>query len=60
MRREIKEANEALDWRRRTPYAYWKGNPTVGAARRELLKCNVSRERDWNATTMPYVVQCQY
>ncbi|EMS58524.1 hypothetical protein TRIUR3_06862 [Triticum urartu] len=32
-----------------TPYAYWKGNPTVGAARRELLKCNVSRERDWNA-----------
>uniref|UniRef100_A0A453CF90 Glycosyl transferase CAP10 domain-containing protein n=3 Tax=Aegilops tauschii subsp. strangulata TaxID=200361 RepID=A0A453CF90_AEGTS len=49
LRREISEANAALDWTRRTPYAYWKGNPTVGAARRELLKCNVSRERDWNA-----------
>lgn len=49
LRREIKEANAALDWTRRTPYAYWKGNPTVGAARRELLRCNVSRKRDWNA-----------
>nr|BAJ91645.1 predicted protein [Hordeum vulgare subsp. vulgare] len=49
LRREIKEANAALDWTRRAPYAYWKGNPAVAAARRELLKCNVSGKRDWNA-----------
>lgn len=38
-----------MDWTRRAPYAYWKGNPMVGTARLELLKCNVSRKRDWNA-----------
>ncbi|KAM0834500.1 hypothetical protein ACQ4PT_063576 [Festuca glaucescens] len=49
LRREINEGNAALHWTRRTPYAFWKGNPTVGTVRWELLKCNVSRERDWNA-----------
>ncbi|KAM0915472.1 hypothetical protein ACQ4PT_010864 [Festuca glaucescens] len=49
LRREIGEGNAALHWTRRTPYAFWKGNPTVGTVRWELLKCNVSRERDWNA-----------
>jgi hypothetical protein len=47
--REIGEGNAALHWTRRAPYAFWKGNPTVGTVRWELLKCNVSRERDWKA-----------
>lgn len=49
LRREIGEGNAALRWARRAPYAYWKGNPTVGTVRWELLKCNVSSKRDWNA-----------
>jgi len=36
-------------WTDRAPYAYWKGNPNVGAGRRFLLRCNASGERDWNA-----------
>ncbi|CAD6260178.1 unnamed protein product [Miscanthus lutarioriparius] len=31
------------------PYAYWKGNPKVGAERLLLLRCNASGKRDWNA-----------
>jgi hypothetical protein len=49
LRREIKEGNAMVNWTDRAPYAYWKGNPTVGAERRDLLRCNVSGNRDWNA-----------
>jgi hypothetical protein len=37
------------NWTERAPYAYWKGNPNVGAGRRFLLRCNASGKRDWNA-----------
>ncbi|KAF8704000.1 hypothetical protein HU200_031482 [Digitaria exilis] len=43
------EGNAMVNWTDRAPYAYWKGNPNVGAGRRFLLRCNVSGERDWNA-----------
>ncbi|TVU15069.1 hypothetical protein EJB05_38571 [Eragrostis curvula] len=49
LRREIKEGNARVNWTDRAPYAYWKGNPAVGAERRDLLRCNVSAKRDWNA-----------
>ncbi|KAL6651112.1 hypothetical protein ACP70R_010037 [Stipagrostis hirtigluma subsp. patula] len=49
LRREIKEGNAMTNWTDRAPYAYWKGNPTVGTGRRDLLRCNVSGKRDWNA-----------
>ncbi|KAL6903768.1 hypothetical protein ACP4OV_004581 [Aristida adscensionis] len=49
LRREIKEGNAMVKWTDRAPYAYWKGNPTVGAERRDLLRCNASGPRDWNA-----------
>ncbi|KAF0893706.1 hypothetical protein E2562_029386 [Oryza meyeriana var. granulata] len=49
LRGEIAEGNAAVNWTARTPYAYWKGNPTVGADRRNLLRCNASGKRDWNA-----------
>ncbi|KAG1355080.1 protein O-glucosyltransferase 1 [Cocos nucifera] len=49
LKRELKEGNERVRWTDREPYAYWKGNPSVSAARRDLLKCNVSEARDWNA-----------
>lgn len=38
-----------MKWIERQPHAYWKGNPAVAAARRDLLRCNVSQSRDWNA-----------
>ncbi|KAG8082788.1 hypothetical protein GUJ93_ZPchr0014g47507 [Zizania palustris] len=49
LRGEIDEGNAAVNWTSRAPYAYWKGNPTVGADRRNLLRCNASGDRDWNA-----------
>ena len=38
-----------VNWMDRAPYAYWKGNPKVGAERLLLLRCNASGKRDWNA-----------
>ncbi|PAN39289.1 hypothetical protein PAHAL_7G233500 [Panicum hallii] len=49
LRREIEEGNAMANWTERAPYAYWKGNPNVGAGRRFLLRCNASGKRDWNA-----------
>ncbi|XP_074585719.1 uncharacterized protein LOC141841441 [Curcuma longa] len=46
---EMKQVNEEMKWVDREPYAFWKGNPTMGSNRQELLQCNVTRERDWNA-----------
>ncbi|KAI4303507.1 hypothetical protein MLD38_039125 [Melastoma candidum] len=45
----IEGRNGRTKWLEREPYAYWKGNPYVADARRDLLKCNVSEEHDWNA-----------
>ncbi|XP_010273073.1 PREDICTED: O-glucosyltransferase rumi-like [Nelumbo nucifera] len=47
--KELKKGNEMTKWKEREPYAYWKGNPYVAPTRRDLLKCNVSQEQDWNA-----------
>ncbi|CAN6268681.1 unnamed protein product [Urochloa humidicola] len=49
LRREIEEGNAMVKWTDRAPYAYWKGNPNVGAGRRFLLRCNTSGKHDWNA-----------
>ncbi|KAL8106805.1 hypothetical protein AgCh_023543 [Apium graveolens] len=45
----MKEGNSKVKWMDREPYAYWKGNPFVVDNRKDLLKCNVSEEHDWNA-----------
>ncbi|KAK3122479.1 hypothetical protein QOZ80_8AG0614220 [Eleusine coracana subsp. coracana] len=50
-------ANDVLPWTEKTPYAYWKGNAGVSAARRDLLRCNgtdknnacVLFNQDWRA-----------
>ncbi|KAK1352830.1 Glycosyltransferase [Heracleum sosnowskyi] len=47
--KEMKEGNSKVKWMEREPYAYWKGNPFVVDNRKDLLKCNVSQEHDWNA-----------
>ncbi|KAI4315398.1 hypothetical protein L6164_028213 [Bauhinia variegata] len=47
--KEIKKGNEKKKWIDKEPYAYWKGNPFVAKTRQDLLKCNVSETRDWNA-----------
>jgi len=46
---ELKEGNKRTPWLNREPYAYWKGNPSVAETREDLMKCNVSENRDWNA-----------
>ncbi|CAL9065969.1 unnamed protein product [Musa banksii] len=46
---DMKAANEEVKWIDREPFAFWKGNPTMGSNRQELLKCNVTNEQDWNA-----------
>ncbi|KAH7669493.1 Protein xylosyltransferase protein [Dioscorea alata] len=47
--KEIKEGNERTKWVDREPYAFWKGNPTVAGTRVDLLRCNVSKDHEWNA-----------
>ncbi|XP_062192295.1 uncharacterized protein LOC133895795 [Phragmites australis] len=46
---EMARETRRLPWTEREPYAYWKGNPGVSAARADLLRCNTSREgKEWN------------
>ncbi|XP_059661762.1 uncharacterized protein LOC132307902 [Cornus florida] len=47
--KELKEGNNRTKWMEREPFAYWKGNPFVADTRKDLLNCNVSDQRDWNA-----------
>ncbi|XP_073102996.1 uncharacterized protein [Elaeis guineensis] len=49
LREELKEANQRMSWMKREPYAYWKGNTHVCKTRREVLRCNVSYGKEWNA-----------
>ncbi|CAO2205419.1 unnamed protein product [Urochloa humidicola] len=44
---EMAAETARLPWSEREPYAYWKGNPSVSADRRDLLRCNKTEE--WNA-----------
>jgi protein glucosyltransferase len=43
---ELAAETARLPWAQREPYAYWKGNPSVSADRRDLLRCN---RTEWNA-----------
>ncbi|KAJ7541153.1 hypothetical protein O6H91_10G048700 [Diphasiastrum complanatum] len=53
----IFKGSQKLNWSRRLPIAYWKGNPNVGAmVRTELLNCNSTEkfnaqilQQDWKA-----------
>ncbi|KOM57309.1 hypothetical protein LR48_Vigan11g034200 [Vigna angularis] len=45
----ILEGNKKTKWIDRVPYAFWKGNPAVANIRRELMKCNPTKQQDWNA-----------
>ena len=45
---DIKQGNKRTKWKDRVPYAYWRGNPNVAPTRRDLLKCNVSDQNDWD------------
>ncbi|CAD5190154.1 unnamed protein product [Musa acuminata subsp. malaccensis] len=47
--KEMNEGNAEVEWAEREPYAYWKGSPFMGGSRQDLVKCNVTKERDWNA-----------
>jgi protein glucosyltransferase len=49
LQEDLKDGNNRVRWMDREPYAYWKGNPSVSATRKELVKCNVSSTHDWNA-----------
>ncbi|XP_075479309.1 uncharacterized protein LOC142520190 [Primulina tabacum] len=47
--KEIKEGNKRTKWEDRVPYAYWRGNPHVAPWRRDLMRCNLTQQNDWNA-----------
>ncbi|XP_043715529.1 O-glucosyltransferase rumi homolog [Telopea speciosissima] len=47
--KKLKEGNGRTKWIDREPYAYWKGNPDVASTRQDLMKCNASDKKDWNA-----------
>ncbi|KAL6499288.1 hypothetical protein OROHE_025951 [Orobanche hederae] len=49
LKEDIKEGNKRIKWKNREPYAYWKGNSKLGAARRDLVKCNATERQDWKA-----------
>ncbi|KAK7349533.1 hypothetical protein VNO77_06975 [Canavalia gladiata] len=46
--KDIKEGSKKTKWKDRVPYAYWKGNPYVAPTRKNLMKCNVTEENDWD------------
>lgn len=49
--RAIKRGSQSLSWRKKWPFAYWKGNPDVDSPiRTKLLECNDSR--NWGAQIM--------
>lgn len=50
---DIKEGNKRTKWKDRVPFAYWKGNPHVDPSRRDLLKCNLTQQHDWD--TLLYI-----
>ncbi|KAI4355039.1 hypothetical protein L6164_003857 [Bauhinia variegata] len=45
----IQKGNKETKWKNRIPYGFWKGNPRVAYIRKQLCKCNVSGQHDWNA-----------
>jgi protein glucosyltransferase len=49
--KEVGRENARHPWRDREPYAFWKGNPGVSEARRDLFRCNndSAAGKDWNA-----------
>ncbi|KAF7102241.1 hypothetical protein CFC21_103411 [Triticum aestivum] len=49
--KEIAKENARLPWPDREPYAFWKGNPDVSDARRDLFRCSndSAAGKDWNA-----------
>ncbi|KAL5214609.1 hypothetical protein ABZP36_003761 [Zizania latifolia] len=49
LRKDLKDGSDRVRWLDREPYAYWKGNPAVSVTRKELIECNVSSTKDWNA-----------
>ena len=53
--KDLKEGNKRTPWKNREAYAYWKGNPEVAETRKDLLKCNVSDQQDWNARVFAQV-----
>lgn len=52
LKEDMKEGNQRIKWEDREPYAFWKGNTKLSAARGDLIKCNTS---NWKAHIMEMV-----
>lgn len=46
---EIERENKRVPWTQREPLAFWKGNPDRYRIRHDMMKCNVSNGKEWNA-----------
>nr|GME17153.1 O-glucosyltransferase rumi-like [Ipomoea batatas] len=50
LKKELQETNEGRKWEDREPFAYWKGNTKLSLARRDLVNCNATdNKEEWNA-----------
>ena len=54
--KSIKDGSRKQRWRKKYPYAYWKGNPVVSPIREALLECNNTEQ--WGALIMRQVQFC--
>ncbi|XP_065864373.1 uncharacterized protein [Euphorbia lathyris] len=45
----IIKGSKRMKWKKRAPYAFWKGNPDVSPNRKDLMTCNLSKQHDWDA-----------
>ncbi|XP_065859482.1 uncharacterized protein [Euphorbia lathyris] len=45
----IINGSKRMEWKKRSPYAFWKGNPDVSPNRKDLMKCKLSYLHDWGA-----------
>ncbi|KAJ8540038.1 hypothetical protein K7X08_026427 [Anisodus acutangulus] len=55
--KKIKEGNKRSNWKERIPFAYWRGNPNVAPVRKDLMKCNVTHQQNWD--TLLYIQDWQ-
>ncbi|XP_075085205.1 uncharacterized protein LOC107787453 [Nicotiana tabacum] len=53
MMKKIQQGNKKSSWKERIPFAYWRGNPNVSPVRKDLMKCNVTHNQNWD--TLLYI-----
>ena len=53
---DIIKGCQRKQWKKREPYAYWRGNPHVSPNRGDLMQCKPSLMHDWHARLYTQVI----